>query len=188
MPVPYTGGVEAQQVRVVVETRRGRPRVRALVAFDVAVARVVSRRAGAEPVRATRPLPFPPRSRRHSFISARVRQADEAKLKKFEDYAANGGGGKEAQELLAEMRDHTEKLAKLRKHEDPRMSFNTPEFKEFSRKFTENFKRNFGKPIEWGMVKKYQWSEPQLQRLDVPVDPDGNPWPLDDAGKPILKE
>jgi hypothetical protein len=37
-------------------------------------------------------------------------------------------------------------------------------------------------------VKKYPWSEPQLQRLDVPVDPDGNPWPLDDAGKPILKE
>jgi hypothetical protein len=28
------------------------------------------------------------------------------------------------------------------------MSFSTPEYKDFSRKFTESFKKNFGKPIE----------------------------------------
>ena len=38
------------------------------------------------------------------------------------------------------------------------------------------------------MVKRYPWSQPQLVKLDKPVDVDGNPWPLDDEGKPILKE
>jgi len=38
------------------------------------------------------------------------------------------------------MRAHTEKLAQYRKHEDPRLSFTTPEFKEASRQFQEAFK------------------------------------------------
>ncbi len=38
------------------------------------------------------------------------------------------------------------------------------------------------------MVKKYPWSVPTLQKLDVPVDVDCNPWPLDADGKPILKD
>ena len=29
--------------------------------------------------------------------------------------------------------------------------------------------RNFGKPVEWGMVKDHPWSTPQLRRLDTPV-------------------
>lgn len=36
-------------------------------------------------------------------------------------------------------------------------------------------------------MKKYPWSEAQLQRLEVPVDVDGNPWPLDKDGKPIVE-
>ena len=91
-------------------------------------------------------------------------------------------------DLLEEMRKHTEKLEKMREHEDPRLSFTTPEFKEAQRIFQENFKKNFGRPIEYGMVKRYPWSKPTLEKLDTPVDPDGNPWPLDDDGKPILKE
>lgn len=98
------------------------------------------------------------------------------------------GNNPEVARLLEEMREHTAALAKQRKHEDPRLSFSTPEFKDFSRRFTENFKKNFGKPIEWAMIKRYPWSHPQLERLEVPVDPEGNPWPLDEHGKPILKD
>lgn len=38
------------------------------------------------------------------------------------------------------MRAHTARLAQYRKHEDPRLSFTTPEFKEASRQFQEAFK------------------------------------------------
>ena len=31
--------------------------------------------------------------------------------------------------------------------------------------------RNFDKPVEWGMIKDYPWSTPQLRKLDVPVCP-----------------
>ncbi len=31
--------------------------------------------------------------------------------------------------------------------------------------------RNFDKPVEWGMIKDYPWSMPQLRKLDVPVCP-----------------
>ena len=48
--------------------------------------------------------------------------------------------------------------------------------------------KNFGRPIEYGMVKQHPWSVPTLQKLDFPVDVDGNPWPLDAEGKPILKD
>ena len=34
------------------------------------------------------------------------------------------------QSLLEEMRVHTKRLADMRKHEDPRLSFSTPEFRE----------------------------------------------------------
>ena len=132
---------------------------------------------------------------------------------------------------------HALQLEEMRKNEDPRLSFSTPEFKEAQRIFTENFKagtagkhtdiqprsswltsvhlqKNFGKPVEWGLVKDYPWSTPQLRKLDAPVstpfpawhqwamlpmahpshkcwpvqvDVEGKPWPLDAAGKPILK-
>jgi hypothetical protein len=90
--------------------------------------------------------------------------------------------------MSQEMRQHTKRLADMRKFEDPRLSFSTPEFRESQRIFTENFKKNFGKPVEWGLVKKYPWSTATLQKLDVPVDMQGKPWPLDAAGKPILKD
>ena len=73
--------------------------------------------------------------------------------------------------------------------------------------------RNFGKPVEYGLVKQYpvrararrgvraarsgaltrihfaaQWQQPVLMKLEVPVDVDGNPWPLDKDGKPIVEE
>lgn len=35
---------------------------------------------------------------------------------------------------------------------------------------------------------RLQWSTATLQKLDVPVDMQGKPWPLDAAGKPILKD
>ena len=111
---------------------------------------------------------------------------DRAKLEGFEKRV--DPNNKEQTDLLEEMRRHTEHLEKSRKYEDPRLSFSTPEFKEAQRKFQARFNVNFDRPIEFGMVKKYPWSTPTLQRLDVPVDVDGNPWPLDENGKPILKE
>ena len=63
----------------------------------------------------------------------------------------------------------SQQLEDLRKHEDPRLSFSTPEFREAQRIFTDNFKKNFGKPVEWAFVKKHAWSKPQLVKLDKPV-------------------
>ena len=85
-------------------------------------------------------------------------------------------------------RRHTEQLEKSRKYEDPRLSFSTPEFKEAQRKFQQRFSVNFDRPIEYGMVKKYPWSTPTLQRLEVPVDSGWEPVPLGRERKPILKE
>ena len=31
--------------------------------------------------------------------------------------------------------------------------------------------KNFDRPVEWGMIKDYPWSTPQLRKLDVPVCP-----------------
>eukprot|EP00884_Botryococcus_braunii_P022702 jgi/Botrbrau1/9115/Bobra.0305s0019.1 len=94
---------------------------------------------------------------------------------------------RQQQNLLEEMRAHIKKLEEMRKNEDPRLSFSTPEFKEAQRMFTEGFKKNFDKPVEWGLVKDYPWSVPQLRKLDHPVDTEGKPWPLDAEGKPIVK-
>ncbi len=47
--------------------------------------------------------------------------------------------------------------------------------------------KNFGRPVEYALVKDYDWSTPQLRKLDQPVDVDGNPWPLDAQGNPIVK-
>lgn len=47
---------------------------------------------------------------------------------------------KNAQALLEEMRQHVKKLEDMRKNEDPRLSFSTPEFKEAQRIFTDGFK------------------------------------------------
>lgn len=102
----------------------------------------------------------------------------------------------------------------MRKNEDPRLSFSTPEFKEAQRIFTDGLKvkrtrshqltrglehrlrgnptdmpactslhnvplldahaacvpqKNFGKPVEWGLIKDHAWSTPQLRKLDTPV-------------------
>ena len=85
------------------------------------------------------------------------------------------------------MRAHTEALNRQRKHEDPRLSFSTPEYKEFSASSPITSRRTSADPSS-GTVKRFPWSIPQLEKLEHPVDPDGNPWPLDDEGKPILKE
>eukprot|EP01024_Parvocaulis_polyphysoides_P048891 TRINITY_DN468_c0_g2_i5.p3 TRINITY_DN468_c0_g2~~TRINITY_DN468_c0_g2_i5.p3 ORF type:complete len:123 (-),score=17.94 TRINITY_DN468_c0_g2_i5:818-1162(-) len=77
--------------------------------------------------------------------------------------------------LLEEMRAQVKKLEELTKNEDPRISFTTPEFKEAQRVFSENLKKNFGKPIEYAMVKDHPWSTPQLRKLEVPIDVNGNP-------------
>jgi hypothetical protein len=29
--------------------------------------------------------------------------------------------------------------------------------------------KNFGKPVEWALVKDHAWSTPQLRKLDKPV-------------------
>ncbi|CEF98788.1 unnamed product [Ostreococcus tauri] len=113
-------------------------------------------------------------------------QEDRRRLEDFEKRA--DPNDKEQMSLLEEMKAHTEKLEKMREFEDPRLSFTTPEFKEAQRIFQENYKKNFGRPVEYGMVKKYPWSTPTLMKLDVPVDVDGNPWPLDAEGNPILKD
>uniref|UniRef100_A0A7R9SZ14 Uncharacterized protein n=1 Tax=Ostreococcus sp. 'lucimarinus' TaxID=242159 RepID=A0A7R9SZ14_9CHLO len=117
---------------------------------------------------------------------AAAAEEDRAKLEDFERRV--DPNDKEQMDLLEQMKQHTEKLEKMREFEDPRLSFTTPEFKEAQRIFQENFKKNFGRPIEYGMVKRYPWSVPTLMKLDVPVDVDGNPWPLDAEGKPILKD
>merc|ERR1712017_49788 len=117
---------------------------------------------------------------RHAREDAKDKMAN--KFVEFEEKVDKND--KEQMSLLEEMRRHVKKLEDLRKHEDPRLSFSTPEFREAQRVFTDNFKKNFGKPVEWAFVKKYEWSKPQLVKLDKPVDVDGNPWPLDNQGKP----
>jgi len=44
--------------------------------------------------------------------------------------------------------------------------------------------KNFNKPVEWVMAKRYPWQEAILIKQQVPTDIDGNPWPLDEHGKP----
>merc|ERR1711934_125540 len=121
----------------------------------------------------------------NKFVGNKFGQDDVDKLAEFEEKVDKND--KEQMSLLEEMRRHVKKLEDLRKHEDPRLSFSTPEFREAQRIFTDNFKKNFGKPVEWAFVKEHAWSKPQLVKLDKPVDVDGNPWPLDGQGKPILK-
>eukprot|EP00218_Dolichomastix_sp_CCMP3274_P016770 CAMPEP_0170133166 /NCGR_PEP_ID=MMETSP0033_2-20121228/1111_1 /TAXON_ID=195969 /ORGANISM="Dolichomastix tenuilepis, Strain CCMP3274" /LENGTH=123 /DNA_ID=CAMNT_0010368627 /DNA_START=15 /DNA_END=386 /DNA_ORIENTATION=- len=110
---------------------------------------------------------------------------DEAKLKDFESKINTSNP--EQMSLLEEMKQHTKRLSDQRKNEDPRLSFSTPEFREAQRIFTENFKKNFGRPVEWGLVKKYPWSTATLMKLDVAIDVDGNPWPVGSDGKLIYK-
>ena len=51
------------------------------------------------------------------------------------------------------MRQHTKRLEQMREHEDPRLSFTTPEFKEAQRVFQENYKaRAFGARLSRSMV------------------------------------
>ncbi|BDA40818.1 hypothetical protein COCOBI_01-4720 [Coccomyxa sp. Obi] len=120
-----------------------------------------------------------------TYIGNKVGKDDHDKLADYERRANPNDKGQQA--LLEEMRAHLKKLEEMRKNEDPRLSFSTPEFKEAQRIFTDNFKKNFGKPVEWALVKDHAWSTPQLRKLDQPVDVDGKPWPLDTNGKPVLK-
>ncbi|KAI8102684.1 hypothetical protein M9434_005483 [Picochlorum sp. BPE23] len=117
-----------------------------------------------------------------SYVGNSFGDQDVDKLKEFEKRV--DPNDKTAQTLLDEMRQHIKKLEDMRKNEDPRLSFSTPEFKEAQRTFTDAFKKNFGKPVEWALVKDYAWSTPQLRKLDHPVDVNGNPWPLDSQGNP----
>ena len=41
--------------------------------------------------------------------------------------------------------------------------------------FTQK-KKNFGRPVEWAMVRDHPWSTPQLRRLEQPLDAQGKPW------------
>ena len=47
--------------------------------------------------------------------------------------------------------------------------------------------KNFGRPVEWGLVQDHAWSTPQLRQLEVALDVDGKPWPLGADGKPVVK-
>ncbi|CAK0733791.1 hypothetical protein CVIRNUC_000333 [Coccomyxa viridis] len=120
-----------------------------------------------------------------NYIGNKFGKDDHDKLADFEKRV--NPNDKAQTDLLEEMRAHVKKLEELRKNEDPRLSFATPEFKEAQRMFTERFKKNFDRPVEWGMIKDYPWSTPQLRKLEVPLTVDGKPWPLDASGKPILK-
>lgn len=70
---------------------------------------------------------------------------------------------------------------------DPRLSFSTQEFKDSQRAFSDGIKKNFGRPIEYAYVQQYPWSVPQIMKLAQPVDVHGSPWPLDSAGKPVIR-
>eukprot|EP00873_Tetraselmis_striata_P046616 jgi/Tetstr1/466880/TSEL_011335.t1 len=100
-------------------------------------------------------------------LQGKFGDGDVDKFKQFQQ-AANPND-KQQQALLEEMRKHVEKLSELRKNEDPRLSFSTPEFKKAQRTFTDNFKKNFGRPVEWAMVKEHDWSMPVL-RAAAPED------------------
>ncbi|ABO97260.1 predicted protein [Ostreococcus lucimarinus CCE9901] len=69
---------------------------------------------------------------------AAAAEEDRAKLEDFERRV--DPNDKEQMDLLEQMKQHTEKLEKMREFEDPRLSFTTPEFKEAQRIFQENFK------------------------------------------------
>merc|ERR1719183_2921527 len=107
------------------------------------------------------------------YVGNQFNDSDVDKLKEFERRV--DPNDKNAQNLLDEMRQHVKKLEDMRKNEDPRLSFSTPEFKEAQRTFTDGFKKNFGKPITYGLVKDYAWSPPQPRNLAELVDVNGNP-------------
>jgi hypothetical protein len=46
--------------------------------------------------------------------------------------------------------------------------------------------KNFGRPVEWAMVRDHPWSTPQLRRLEQPVDAQGKPW-VGGAAAPAAK-
>ena len=39
----------------------------------------------------------------------------------------------------------------------------------FAQHTQESTQKNFGKPVEWALVKDHDWSTPQLRKLDKPV-------------------
>ena len=78
-------------------------------------------------------------------------QEDRTRLEEFEKRA--DPNDKEQQDLLEQMRQHTKRLEQMREHEDPRLSFATPEFKEAQRVFQENYKaRALGARLSRAMV------------------------------------
>ncbi|KAI8476562.1 MAG: hypothetical protein J3K34DRAFT_241572, partial [Monoraphidium minutum] len=108
-----------------------------------------------------------------AYVGDKVTDADAARLAEFE--ARADPNDREAAALLDEMRSQLKKLQDIKRGEDPRLSFSTPEFKEAQRAFTDAFKKNFGKPVEWAMVKEYPWSAPQLRRMGAPADAPSQP-------------
>ena len=91
----------------------------------------------------------------------------DQEARRVEEMAAQADPNQQAE--LEQMRARIAQLQEQRRTEDPRLSFSTPEFKEAQRIFTDGFRRNFGRPVEWAMVKEYPWSTPQLRRLEQPV-------------------
>ncbi|WIA39729.1 hypothetical protein OEZ86_005790 [Tetradesmus obliquus] len=98
------------------------------------------------------------------YIGSKLTDEDAQRVAEFERSA--DPNDREQQALLDEMRQQLKKLQDLKKNEDPRLSFCTPEFKDAQRTFTDAFKRNFGNPGEWALVKEYPWSTPQLRKVD----------------------
>eukprot|EP01023_Acetabularia_acetabulum_P061975 TRINITY_DN7550_c0_g1_i4.p2 TRINITY_DN7550_c0_g1~~TRINITY_DN7550_c0_g1_i4.p2 ORF type:complete len:115 (-),score=21.31 TRINITY_DN7550_c0_g1_i4:371-715(-) len=108
-----------------------------------------------------------------SYIGEQTVSQHKQKLQEMEqNYDPNNS---QQTALLEEMRAQVKKLEELTKNEDPRLSFTTPEFKEAQRIFSENLKKNFGRPIEYATVKDFPWSTPSLRKLQTPVDVNGNP-------------
>ncbi|KIZ07316.1 hypothetical protein MNEG_0625 [Monoraphidium neglectum] len=103
-----------------------------------------------------------------AYVGDKITEADAARVAEFE--ARVDPNDREAVALLDEMKAQLKKLQDIKRNEDPRLSFSTPEFKEAQRAFTDAFKKNFGKPVEWALVKEYPWSAPQLRKLETPLD------------------
>merc|ERR1711920_445709 len=72
------------------------------------------------------------------YVGNKFGEDDMKKVEEFEKRV--DPNNPEHVNLLEEMKAYTKKLEEMRKHEDPRLSFSTPEFREAQRVFTENFK------------------------------------------------
>ena len=122
---------------------------------------------------------------RPSRSPRRPRPALSTAQKDFENRSAvEASKDAKTQRLLSEMREHLATLEQQKANEDPRLSFTTPAFREAQRTFAQGYKTNFGRPIEYALVKDHPWSMPALRKLDRPIKPDGTPWAEDKKPAP----